>query len=173
MRIIEVCVPYSFLAHVNLDNFSSMPNKLLGCCCSVLSNSFLTAWTVAHQVLLSIEFPRQKCCSGLTFSSPGDFHDPRIKPISPALAGGFSPTEPQGSPWYWVHGAKMKLPVWLFPCPVAPSLRLSHSLGIKSQPGFRTSLPSARVHTAQWSCSKVNLFCSFLRLLTILNISGT
>ena len=162
MRIIEVCVPYSFLAHVSLDSLGSMPNKVLGCCHSVLPNSFLTTWTIAHQALLSIGFPRQEYCSGLPFPSPGDFHDPRIKPMSPALAGRISITEPQGSPWYWVHGTKMKLSMWLLPCPVAPSLRLSHSLGIKSQPGFRTSLPSARVYTAGCSCSKVNLFFSFL-----------
>ena len=102
MRIIEVCVPYSFLAHVSLDSLGSMPNKVLGCCHSVLPNSFLTTWTIAHQALLSIGFPRQEDCSGLPFPSPGDFHDPRIKPMSPALAGRFFTTVPPGKPLHMI-----------------------------------------------------------------------
>ena len=38
---------------------------------------------------LSMGFPRQECWSGLPFASPGDLLDPGIKPVSPALAGGF------------------------------------------------------------------------------------
>ena len=34
-------------------------------------------------------FPRQEDWSGLPFPSPGDLHDPGIKPKSPALAGDF------------------------------------------------------------------------------------
>ena len=30
------------------------------------------------------------------FPSPGDFHDPEVKPMSPALAAGFFTTEPPG-----------------------------------------------------------------------------
>ena len=126
---------------------------------------FATLWTVACQVPLSMGFSREEYQSGLPCPPAGDLLNPGIEPgslTSPALAGRISITEPQGSPWYWVHGTKMKLSMWLLPCPVAPSLRLSHSLGIKSQPGFRTSLPSARVYTAGCSCSKVNLFFSFL-----------
>ena len=33
---------------------------------------FVTAWTVAHQAPLSMEFSRQESWSGLPFSSPGD-----------------------------------------------------------------------------------------------------
>ena len=32
----------------------------------------------------------------LPFPSPGDLSNPEIKPVSPALAGGFFTTEPQG-----------------------------------------------------------------------------
>ena len=39
-------------------------------------------------------FFRQGYWSGLPFPSPGDFPDPRIEPVSPALAGGFFTTEP-------------------------------------------------------------------------------
>ena len=35
---------------------------------------------------------------GLPFPSPGDLPNPRIKPMSPALAGGFFTTEPPGKP---------------------------------------------------------------------------
>ena len=53
---------------------------------------FATLWTVAHQVLLSMEFSRQEYWSGLSCSPPGDLLDPGIKPMplmSPALADGF------------------------------------------------------------------------------------
>ena len=44
-------------------------------------------------------FSRQEYWSGLSFPSPGDLPDPGIEPtppVSPALAGGFSTTEPPG-----------------------------------------------------------------------------
>ena len=54
-------------------------------------------WTVAHQVLLPMEFSRQAYWSGLPFPTPGDLPDPGIEPtslVSPALAGGFFTTVP-------------------------------------------------------------------------------
>ena len=57
-----------------------------------------TPWTVARQALLSMGFLRQEYWSGLPFSSPGDLPDPRIKTMSPALAGGFFTTETIGKP---------------------------------------------------------------------------
>ena len=54
----------------------------------------LTTWTVALQAPWSVGFPRQGHWSGLPFPSPGVLPDPRIKPASPALAGGFFTTEP-------------------------------------------------------------------------------
>ena len=59
---------------------------------SVVSDSFVTSWTVACQAPLSTEFSRQEYWSGLSFPSPGDLPNPGIKPLSllsPALAGGF------------------------------------------------------------------------------------
>ena len=43
-----------------------------GECCLVTKHIrlFVTPWTVAHQALLSIGFPRQECWSGLPFPSP-------------------------------------------------------------------------------------------------------
>ena len=53
---------------------------------------------VAHQVPLSMGFPRQEYWSGLQFSSPGDLPRPGIEPASPALAGRFFTTKPPGKP---------------------------------------------------------------------------
>ena len=59
---------------------------------------FVTQQTVAHQVSLSLGFPRQEYWNGLPFSPPEDLPDPGIKPMSPALAGGFITTVPPGKP---------------------------------------------------------------------------
>ena len=66
--------------------------------CWVLSNSFVTPWIVAHQSPLPMEFLKQEYWRGLPFPSPGDFPDPGIEPVSPALAGRFFTTEPPGKP---------------------------------------------------------------------------
>ena len=42
--------------------------------------------TVAHQVPLSMGFPRQENESGLLFPSPGDLSDPKMEPVSTAMA---------------------------------------------------------------------------------------
>ena len=63
---------------------------------SVISDSANT-WTVAHQAPLVLEFSRQENWSGLPFPSLGDLPDPGIKPVTPALAGGFFNSH-QGSP---------------------------------------------------------------------------
>ena len=57
--------------------------------CSVVSDSFATPWTVAHQTPLSMGFPRQEYWSGLPWPPSGDLPNPGIEPASPALAGGF------------------------------------------------------------------------------------
>ena len=70
-------------------------------CHSIVSDLFVTPWTIAHQAPLSMEFCRQEYWSGLSFPPPGDLPNPRIKPTSPAspaLAGGFFTTEPPGKP---------------------------------------------------------------------------
>ena len=61
-----------------------------------VSGGCLTPQTVAHQAPLSMEFSRQEYWSVLPFISPGDLPDPGIKLGSPALAGEFFTTEPQG-----------------------------------------------------------------------------
>ena len=62
----------------------------------VMSVSFLTPWTVAHQSPLSMGFPRQEYRNQLLFPSPGALSDLGIKPMSSALAGVFFTTEPSG-----------------------------------------------------------------------------
>ena len=59
--------------------------------CSVVSNSFAAPWPVACQASQSMGFSRQKHWSMLPFPSPGDL-EPRdwtLRPLSPALSGGF------------------------------------------------------------------------------------
>ena len=59
---------------------------------------FATLWTVAHQALRSMGFPRQEYWSRLPFPSPGDLPNPVIELASSALAGGFFTTDPPGKP---------------------------------------------------------------------------
>ena len=74
---------------------------------------FVTAWTVAHQAPLSMEFSRQDYWSRLPFLIPWDLCDPGIKPLSlefPALASRFFTTPPPGRPILWVSiGLKSKV----------------------------------------------------------------
>ena len=67
--------------------------------CSVMSSSFVTPWTVAHQAPLSMRFPWQEYWSGSLFPSPGDLSDPRIEPKSPVLVGRFFTIWATGKPW--------------------------------------------------------------------------
>ena len=63
----------------------------------LVSNSFATSWAVACEASLSMGFPRQEYWNGLPFPSPGDFPDPGIEHVSPALADRVF-TSQQGSP---------------------------------------------------------------------------
>ena len=65
--------------------------------------SFATPWTVAHQALLSMGFPKQEYWSGLPFPSLGDLPDPGIKLVSPVLAAAFFTAEPPGKPMCWIR----------------------------------------------------------------------
>ena len=60
-------------------------------------------------------FPRQEYWSGLPFPSPVYLPNPRVKPTSPALAGGFFTNEPPGKPNISVWKVKVKSlsHVWL------------------------------------------------------------
>ena len=65
---------------------------------SVVSDSFVTPWTVARQVPLSMGFSRQEDWSGLPFPSPGDLPSPGIEPVSPTLQTDSLPLRHLGSP---------------------------------------------------------------------------
>ena len=76
---------------------------------------FADPQTVIQQTPLSMEFSRQEYCSGLSFPTPKDLPDPRIKPASlasPELAGGFFTTSAT-----WEAGNICR-PFWLLwlPC---------------------------------------------------------
>ena len=58
----------------------------------------MTPWTVPGQAPLSMGFSKQEEWNGLPFPSPGDLPDPGIKPMSPALTGGFFTIESPGKP---------------------------------------------------------------------------
>ena len=75
LHFIYMCVHAKSLSHVQL---------------------FVTPWTVACQLPLSMGFSRQEYQSGLPFPPPGDLSGPEIEstsPVSPALAGRFFTTE--------------------------------------------------------------------------------
>ena len=52
--------------------------------CSVVSDSLVTTWTIAHQAPWSMGFSRQESWSKLPFPPPGDLPNLGIKPASPA-----------------------------------------------------------------------------------------
>ena len=62
----------------------------------VVSHSFATTWTVAHQAPLSTGFLRQEYWSGLPFPPPRDTPPPRDQTHISCLAGGFVTSEPPG-----------------------------------------------------------------------------
>ena len=71
------------------------------CAHSVVSDFFVTPWTIAHQATLSMGISRQEDWSWLLFPSPGDRPDQGTKTVSfvsPALAGRFFTPVPPGKP---------------------------------------------------------------------------
>ena len=96
--------PSNFVPSLGCEFFEVQWQRLLPCyawwlllfSCWVVSESFVTPWTVARQVPLSMKISRQEYWSGLPFPSSGDLPDPGIKPLFPALAGGFFTPEPPG-----------------------------------------------------------------------------
>ena len=66
---------------------------------------FMTLWTVAQQVPLSMGFSRQEYWSGLPRPPPGDLPHSEVEPtvlMSPALAGSL-PLAPSGRDTYSVE----------------------------------------------------------------------
>ena len=95
---------------------------------------FATPLTAAHQISLSIGFPRQKYWSGLPFPSPGDLSDPGITPAYPALQVDSLPLSHLGSPctylylWKWKWSFSVvsdSLPPWTVADQAPLSIRFS------------------------------------------------
>ena len=63
---------------------------------SVMSDSFVTLFTVARQAPLSMGFPRQEQWSGLPFPSQGDLPNSGIEPWSSALQADLLSSEQPG-----------------------------------------------------------------------------
>ena len=66
---------------------------------SVMSSSFVTPWTVAHQAPLSMDFSRQEYWGELSLPTPGELPHPGTEALSfesLALTGGFFTTEAPG-----------------------------------------------------------------------------
>ena len=59
---------------------------------------FVSAWTIACQAPLSMEFSRQEYWSRLPFPSPGNLPDPGIESRSPALQADSLQSETPGKP---------------------------------------------------------------------------
>ena len=117
----------------------------------VVSNSFVTPWTVACQAPLSMEFSRQAYWSGLTFPSQGDLSSPGIKPESPAVQADSLPAESSTD----TTGSLSSLLSWALK-PISGLLLLFAEQG-PAWPAFRRSLqygqlPSCR--PALWAPAK-------------------
>ena len=84
-------------------------------------------WTGGRQAPLSVGFSRHEHWNGWPCPPPGGLPDPGTEPtspVSPALSGGFSPTEPPGSPrWSLLYRSRHSpAPPW----GVIQALRTSH-----------------------------------------------
>ena len=66
------------------------------CLVAVMSDSFATPWTMAHQAPLSMGFPRQEYWSGLPFPSSGDLPNAGIELLSLALQLNYFTSEASG-----------------------------------------------------------------------------
>ena len=64
----------------------------------IVSDSFVSPWTVACQAPPFMEFSRQEYWSGLPFPSPGNLPNPGTEPTSPALQVDSLLLSHQGSP---------------------------------------------------------------------------
>ena len=87
---------------------------ICSCCCLVISHVWLfaTPWTVAPP---SMGFPWQEYWSWWPFPPSWDLPDPKIEPVSPALAGGFFTTDPPGKPrnTWWGTGDQIANTHWI------------------------------------------------------------
>ena len=84
---------------LHIFSFLSLPSIVFAVVQSLSHVQFFAiTWTVAHQVPLSMGFPRQEYWSGLPFPSPEDLLDPGMELMFLALADRFFTTKPPGKP---------------------------------------------------------------------------
>ena len=90
-KILKNQVPILTEGFSTLVGFVHFTGSCVCVCVCVLSCVWLfaTPWTVAHQALLSMEFPRQEYWSGLPFPTPRDLLNSEVEPKCPAMAGRF------------------------------------------------------------------------------------
>ena len=95
--IVQCITVYSF--SLLLQDIWVVSDFVPACMLSHLSCVWLlaTPWTTAHQVTLSMGFPRQECWSRLPFPTRG-FSHPRDHTCVSCTAGRFFTTEPLGKP---------------------------------------------------------------------------
>ena len=94
------------ILHDRLIISPALPNIWMCVLCSVVSDSSVTPWTVAHQAPLSVGFSRREYWSGLPFPPPGDLPNPGTEPrspVSPALQTDSLPLSHQESPYLSVY----------------------------------------------------------------------
>ena len=78
---------------------------------SVVSDSFVTPWTIACQAPHSVGFIRQEYWSGLSFPSLENLPNPGIEPISAAWQVNSLPLSHLGSPWRLHYDATLVKPL--------------------------------------------------------------
>ena len=78
--------------------------------CEVMSNSFVTPWTIIHQASLSMGFPSQEYRNGLSFLLQGLFHTQVSNPCLPPWQADSLPLSNQGSPSWLLKKKKKKIP---------------------------------------------------------------
>ena len=77
LTLYTYCLIYSLFL---LELFLAYSGHSIDICCCYLVAEFVTPWTMAHQALLSMGFPRQEY--HLPFPSPGDLPNPGTGPAS-------------------------------------------------------------------------------------------
>ena len=131
--------------HVWLQTY---PLMLFGC--SVMSHSFATPWTVAHEAPLSMGFPKWEFWSGLPLPSPGDRPDPAIEPVSPALQTDSLPLSHLGSLIHKHPEGNPKEQTRLRPLPIDPANWSIPKERKPETPGSQDPHAGVQLHSKEW-----------------------
>ena len=97
---------------------------------------FVTLWTIASQDSLTMGFSEQEYWNGLPIPTPGCLPDPRIEPVSPALAGRFFIT---GATWEALSYVSSQYGSW-FPPEWVIHDRIKWKHGVFCDPGSEVRL---------------------------------